>query len=114
MVWGCMGWNGVGVLTEVQGIMNSIQYCEILDAGLVESFEKLEMEEEERIFQQDNDPKHVSNHTQKWFEDNNIKVMEWPAWSPDMSPIEHLWDHVKVQLRNILLHPKECMDCGTG
>ena len=36
MVWGCMGWNGVGVLTEVQGIMNGEQYCEILDGGMVE------------------------------------------------------------------------------
>ena len=43
MVWGCMGWNGVGVLTEVQGIMNGDQYCEILDGRVVESFEKLEM-----------------------------------------------------------------------
>ena len=58
MVWGCMGWNGVGKLVEVQGIMDAVQYCEILEDGLVESFEKLEMDEEERIFQQDNDPKH--------------------------------------------------------
>ena len=27
MVWGCMGWNGVGKLEEVQGIMNAEQYC---------------------------------------------------------------------------------------
>jgi transposase len=60
MVWGCMGWNGVGKLTEVQGKMNAEQYCEILEDGVVESFEKLEMEEDERYFQQDNDPKHTS------------------------------------------------------
>jgi len=60
MVWSCMGWNGVGNLTEVQGIMDAKQYCEILEDGLVESFEDLEMEVEERIFQQDNDPKHTS------------------------------------------------------
>src|SRR5258707_2671264 len=53
MVWGCMCWNGVGVLTEVKGIMNGEQYCEILDGGVVESFEKLEMPEGERTFQQD-------------------------------------------------------------
>jgi hypothetical protein len=44
MVWGCMGWEGVRVLTEVQGIMDSEQYCDILSGGVVESFEKLEME----------------------------------------------------------------------
>ena len=31
MVWGCMGWNGVRKLTEVQGIMDAQQYCDILD-----------------------------------------------------------------------------------
>jgi hypothetical protein len=49
-----MGWNGVGKLTEVYGIMDAKQYCEILEDGLVESFEELEVEEGERIFQQDN------------------------------------------------------------
>ncbi len=45
MIWGCMGWNGIGVLTEVQGIMDAVQYCEILDGGIVESFEMLEMDD---------------------------------------------------------------------
>ena len=50
MVWGCMGWNGVGKLVEVQGKMNSEQYCKILEDGMKERFEKLEMEEEEHYF----------------------------------------------------------------
>ena len=36
MVWGCMGWNGVGKLVEVQ--MDAEQYCDVLDEGVVESF----------------------------------------------------------------------------
>jgi transposase len=106
MVWGCMGWNGVGVLTEVQGIMDGEQYCEILDGGLVESFEKLEMTEGERMFQQDNDPKHTSNKATKWFEDNNIEVMAWPAQSPDISPIEHLWVDLKKALKRYPKPPR--------
>ena len=60
MVWGCMGWNGVGKLIEVQGRMDADQYVEILEDGVVESFETLEMTMGEQYFQQDNDPKHTS------------------------------------------------------
>ena len=54
-----MGVHGVGKLTEVKGKMDAVQYCEISEDGVVDSFEKLEVEEEERIFQQDNDPKYT-------------------------------------------------------
>ena len=42
MVWECMGWNGVGMLMEVEEKINADQYCQILSDGMVESFEKLE------------------------------------------------------------------------
>jgi hypothetical protein len=34
---------------------------------------------------------HVARVTQRLFNDNNVNLLPWPASSPDLSPIEHVW-----------------------
>ena len=31
-------------------------------------------------------------------ENNQITLLDWPAQSPDLNPIEHLWHHIKKEL----------------
>ncbi|GJQ73396.1 hypothetical protein Trydic_g13760 [Trypoxylus dichotomus] len=50
------------------------------------------------IFQQDNDPKHVSNlckdYSQYLEANDSIEVIEWHTLSPDLNPIEFLWEEL--------------------
>ena len=51
------------------------------------------------IFQHDNVRPHTARHTQNILRIHKVNVLQWPARSPDLSPIEHLWDHLGRQLR---------------
>jgi hypothetical protein len=43
------------------------------------------------VFQQDNAPIHSSRMTKVFFAEQSIEVLDWPARSPDLNPIENLW-----------------------
>ena len=36
--------------------------------------------------------------TKTWLKDHDFKAIVWPPQSPNLNPIEHLWDHVKMKL----------------
>ena len=43
----------------------------------------------------DNDSKHRSDISLNYYIENNIQLLEWPAYSPDLNPIESIWGNIK-------------------
>ncbi len=50
------------------------------------------------IFQQDNVTCHKSSMIMEWFDEEEVEIMEFPANSPDLNPIENLWWITKCKI----------------
>ena len=86
MVWGAISSQGKSELHLVKGMMNSVKYTGVIDHVLVPFIHQFH--DDTAIFQQDNAPCHVSKFSKEHFSGKNIEIMDWPANSPDLSPIE--------------------------
>lgn len=101
MVWGCMSAAGVGNLVFIEGNMDKTLYLNILKDNLKQSAEKLGIGNTFQFYQ-DNDPKHKSYLVREWLLYNCPKVIETPPQSPDLNPIENLWNELDIRIRK---HP---------
>ncbi len=92
----CWCWSTV--FSEVHSQRSHLA-IEILEHFMLHSADKL-YGDADFIFQQDLAPAHTAKGTKNWFNDHGVTVLDWPANSPDLNPIDNLWGIVKRKMRD--------------
>ncbi|GFV84116.1 transposable element Tcb2 transposase [Trichonephila clavipes] len=91
MVWGSIAYHGRSQLLRIVGNLNSTRYInEVLQPQAIPFLQGLPG----AVFQQDNARPHVAKTVKSYLDSQKVQLLPWPAYSPDMSPIEHVWDIV--------------------
>jgi hypothetical protein len=98
MVWAGICHDGHTQLKIVQGTLIAIKYRDDILDPIVLPF--LQQRNFDHVFQHDNARCHVPRVFQEFLNQNRIRVLSWPALSPDLSPIEHLCDELGRRVRH--------------
>ncbi len=88
----CWCWSTV--FSEVQSQCSI--YQEMLEHFMLPSADKL-YGDADFIFQQDLAPVHTAKGTKSWFNDHDVTVLDSPANSPDLNPVDNLDERHQTQ-----------------
>ncbi|KAL6730510.1 hypothetical protein Aduo_001481 [Ancylostoma duodenale] len=89
----------MGPLVKIDGTMDAQLYKDIL-VNVVVPWANGNMPQG-WILQQDNDPKHTSRFVKHALQHLPVTVLEWPSHSPDLNPIEYIWQELKKRCARI-------------
>ncbi len=106
MVWGIFSWYTLDPLVPIEHCLNTTAYLSIV-ADHVHPFMTTVYTSSDGYFQQNNAPCHKAQIISDWFleHDNEFTLLKWPPQSPDLSPIEHLWDVVEREIHIMDVQP---------
>ena len=98
MVWGGICDGRKTHLLILNGNLNVQRYINEVLTPEVISF--LQRNGPNLTFQQDNARTHVARVVTNVLNQHNVATLPWPAMSPDLSPIEHVWDELSIRVHN--------------
>jgi transposase len=106
MLWGCMSFYAYGPLEAVEGHINGEKYLTLLKNVVKPEMDFSREENRVLIFQQDNAKAHKAASVLQYFAEWGYEVLDWPPQSPDLSPIENIWNVMKMRLKAMRPRPR--------
>ncbi len=96
---GIFSWHTLGPLVPIEHHLNTTAYLSIV-ADQVHPFMTTVFPSSDGYFQQHNTPCHKAQIIPDWFLEhiNELTLLKWPPQSPDLNPVEHLWDVVEREI----------------
>ena len=98
MIWGAICGDQKSPLIVVQRNLTAQRYIDQIQRPVLLPFLH-HRGQQGLIFQHDNARPHVARLVQDFPQASAVTVKPWPARSPDLSPMEHVWDHLDRQVR---------------
>jgi hypothetical protein len=89
MLWGAFSASGPGPVIHVSGDMTASKYIDVLSQHVIPQLDGQDLRNQLTL-QHDNAPPHKAQATIKFLQDNGVDILDWPAFSPDLNPIEKL------------------------
>nr|CAH7719951.1 unnamed protein product [Callosobruchus chinensis] len=108
MFWGGIRFNGRTQLIHIPATMTGAYYQQNVFNAIVQPLRN-EIGDQ-FIFMDDNARPHRTRAVQQTLENGNVARLEWPAMSPDMNPIEHVWNYVSRAIFNRNNHPRSTQE----
>jgi transposase len=96
-LWGCICAEGLGHAELYAGSLDSTRHRDILRHSLIKSFRQF-YPAGPWFFQQDNVRFHTTPETVTYLHEKGVTPIEWSPWSPDLNPIENLWNVLKARV----------------